>query len=68
MTDNHDRGLQFDLATLFGRRRALSLLGGAGLTLVACAPSTTTSSSTTTTGNSSAALMGSHVLFRFRAP
>jgi protocatechuate 3,4-dioxygenase beta subunit len=49
MTDNHDRGLQFDLATLIGRRRALSLLGGAGLTLVACAPSTTTTSNSTTT-------------------
>ncbi|MEV6717739.1 intradiol ring-cleavage dioxygenase [Lentzea sp. NPDC051208] len=48
MTDNHDRGLQFDLATLIGRRRALTLLGGAGLTLVACAPSTTTATSTTT--------------------
>ncbi|NKE60774.1 intradiol ring-cleavage dioxygenase [Lentzea sp. PSKA42] len=57
MTDNHDRGLQFDLATLIGRRRALSLLGGAGLTLVACAPSTTTTanSTTPTTGTSSAA-------------
>jgi protocatechuate 3,4-dioxygenase beta subunit len=56
MTDNHDRGLQFDLATLIGRRRALSLLGGAGLTLVACAPSTTTSSgSTTGSADSSAA-------------
>ncbi|MFI6095310.1 intradiol ring-cleavage dioxygenase [Lentzea sp. NPDC051213] len=55
MTDNHDRGLQFDLATLFGRRRALSLLGGAGLTLVACTPSTTTTSNSTspTTGSSS---------------
>ncbi|MFD4674284.1 intradiol ring-cleavage dioxygenase [Lentzea sp. NPDC058450] len=58
MTDNHDRGLQFDLATLFGRRRALSLLGGAGLTLVACAPSTTTTStgSTTTSAAAGAAL------------
>ncbi|MET9631875.1 intradiol ring-cleavage dioxygenase [Lentzea sp. NPDC006480] len=55
MTDNHDRGLQFDLATLFGRRRALSLLGGAGLTLVACAPSTTTTSSSPTTSGSPAA-------------
>ncbi|MEU0884291.1 intradiol ring-cleavage dioxygenase [Lentzea sp. NPDC005914] len=54
MTDNHDRGLQFDLATLFGRRRALSLLGGAaGLTLVACAPSITTSADPTTTSPSS---------------
>ena len=55
MTDNHDRGLQFDLATLVGRRRALTLLGGAGLTLVACAPSTTTPSTTTSTSTSSAA-------------
>jgi protocatechuate 3,4-dioxygenase beta subunit len=55
MTDNHDRGLQFDLATLIGRRRALSLLGGAGLTLVACAPSTTTATSTTTAGSSTTA-------------
>ncbi|GLY46405.1 intradiol ring-cleavage dioxygenase [Lentzea sp. NBRC 102530] len=58
MTDNHDRGLQFDLATLFGRRRALSLLGGAGLTLVACAPSTTTTGTgfTTTSAAAGAAL------------
>lgn len=55
MTDNHDRGLQFDLATLFGRRRALTLLGGAGLTLVACAPSTTTATSTPTSTTSAAA-------------
>jgi protocatechuate 3,4-dioxygenase beta subunit len=54
MTDNHDRGLQFDLATLIGRRRALTLLGGAGLTLVACAPSTTTATSTTTGSSSTA--------------
>lgn len=59
MTDNHDRGLQFDLATLIGRRRALSLLGGAGLTLVACAPSTTTATSTTTTAGSSTTAGGS---------
>src|SRR5689334_8175646 len=56
MTDNHDRGLQFDLATLVGRRQALSLLGGAaGLTLVACAPSITTSADPTTTSSSSGA-------------
>ncbi|MDX8054171.1 intradiol ring-cleavage dioxygenase [Lentzea sp. BCCO 10_0798] len=55
MTDNHDRGLQFDLATLIGRRRALSLLGGAGLTLVACAPSTTTTATSTTAGSSTTA-------------
>lgn len=58
MTDNHDRGLQFDLATLIGRRRALSLLGGAGLTLVACAPSTTTTTSPTTSTSSSSATAG----------
>jgi protocatechuate 3,4-dioxygenase beta subunit len=53
MTDNHDRGLQFDLATLIGRRRALTMLGGAGLTLVACAPST--SSTTGSSAGSSSA-------------
>ncbi|ANZ39338.1 hypothetical protein BBK82_28090 [Lentzea guizhouensis] len=58
MTDNHDRGLQYDLATLIGRRRALTLFGGAGLTLVACAPSTTTTPSSTTTTTSSAAAQG----------
>jgi protocatechuate 3,4-dioxygenase beta subunit len=52
MTDNHDRGLQFDLATLIGRRRALTMLGGAGLTLVACAPSTTTTATSTTSSSS----------------
>ncbi|MFD5828446.1 intradiol ring-cleavage dioxygenase [Lentzea sp. NPDC060358] len=56
MTDNHDRGLQFDLATLLGRRRALTLLGGAGLTLVACAPTTPTAANpSTTTGTSATA-------------
>ncbi|WP_329790369.1 intradiol ring-cleavage dioxygenase [Lentzea sp. DG1S-22] len=61
MTDNHDRGLQYDLATLIGRRRALSLLGGAGLTLVACAPPTTTTSPATTpsAGTTSSAAAGS---------
>jgi protocatechuate 3,4-dioxygenase beta subunit len=35
---DHDRGLAFDLTTLRTRRRALTLLGGAGLvTLVGCA-------------------------------
>ncbi|MGI5506795.1 intradiol ring-cleavage dioxygenase [Lentzea sp. CA-135723] len=57
MTDNHDRGLQFDLATLFGRRRALSLLGGAGLTLVACAPSTTTPTTSSTSSASAGAAL-----------
>lgn len=31
----HDRGLEFDVATLLDRRRALGLLGGAGLLAVA---------------------------------
>ncbi len=35
--DLHDRGLEFDLQTLFARRTALKLLAGAGLaTLVGC--------------------------------
>jgi hypothetical protein len=33
--DNHDRGLEFDLATLRSRRRALALFGGAGLAVLA---------------------------------
>lgn len=43
--DDHDRGLAFDLATL-GRRRMLTLLGGAGLALVGCATPTTTQPTT----------------------
>ena len=40
--DPHPEGLAHDLAALVGRRRALSLLGGAGLAaaLAACAPDT----------------------------
>jgi protocatechuate 3,4-dioxygenase beta subunit len=40
--DPHPEGLAHDLAALVGRRRALSLLGGAGLVaaLAACAPDT----------------------------
>ncbi|MEU5692934.1 intradiol ring-cleavage dioxygenase [Actinosynnema sp. NPDC020468] len=50
MTAIHDRGLAFDLATL-NRRRALILLGGAGLaSLAACGTgSTPTASNPTTT-------------------
>ena len=49
---NHDRGLEFDLATLRNRRRALALFGGAGLAVLAGCSSTPTSSggSTTTRG------------------
>jgi protocatechuate 3,4-dioxygenase beta subunit len=58
-TDDHDRGLAFDLATL-NRRRLLTLFGGAGLaTLVGCGTAATsaTSAGTTTTaaGTTSAA-------------
>jgi protocatechuate 3,4-dioxygenase beta subunit len=45
---DHDRGLEFDLATLRSRRRALGLFGGAGLAVLAgCAPSPGATSSTT---------------------
>jgi protocatechuate 3,4-dioxygenase beta subunit len=41
---DHDRGLAFDLGTLVHRRRALQLLGGAGLlTLAACASNSSNS-------------------------
>ena len=37
LDDLHDRGLAFDLTTLLSRRRALTLLAGAGLaTLAGC--------------------------------
>ncbi len=36
-TEDHDRGLTFDLGTLLTRRRALTLLGGAGIAAVATA-------------------------------
>ena len=58
--ERHDRGLEFDLETLLGRRKALKLLAGAGLlTLAGCAGSRThesagTSSSTATTTGSGA--------------
>ncbi|HSS68177.1 MAG TPA: intradiol ring-cleavage dioxygenase [Nocardioidaceae bacterium] len=42
--DNHDRGLQFDLQTLFTRRRALGLIGAAGAAfLVGCSTGSDTS-------------------------
>lgn len=50
---DHDRGLEFDLATLRSRRRALALFGGAGLAVLAgCA---TDSGITATGGTSSGA-------------
>jgi protocatechuate 3,4-dioxygenase beta subunit len=58
--EDHDRGLEFDLATLRSRRTALALFGGAGLAvLTGCASndpaapgSTTTTTSTTPAGGS----------------
>ena len=50
MSDDHLEGLAHDLPALVGRRRALSLLGGVGLTaLAACAPGTTTQDATSST-------------------
>ncbi|CCH33269.1 hypothetical protein ABZ816_18910 [Actinosynnema sp. NPDC047251] len=52
LTAIHDRGLAFDLATL-NRRRALTLLGGAGLaSLAACGTSTTAAPSGLSTPDS----------------
>ena len=64
---DHDRGaLSFDISTLLGRRRALQLLGGAGLVaLVGCASNgivlerPTTSATAAATTASSAASAGS---------
>jgi protocatechuate 3,4-dioxygenase beta subunit len=45
---DHDRGLSFDVSTLLDRRRALTLLGGAGLvSLAACRPGSGTGTTTT---------------------
>jgi protocatechuate 3,4-dioxygenase beta subunit len=49
----HDRGLEFDLATLRNRRRALALFGGAGLALLAgCATDSPSTAAPTSTGSS----------------
>ncbi|MFJ6674958.1 intradiol ring-cleavage dioxygenase [Actinosynnema sp. NPDC091369] len=53
MTPIHDRGLAFDLATLT-RRRALALVGGAGLASLAACGTGTTASTTTGSGSNSA--------------
>ncbi|PRY61461.1 dioxygenase-like protein [Knoellia remsis] len=45
---DHDRGLEFDVATLLGRRRALGLLGGVGLAAFAGCSGTGTSNPGTT--------------------
>ncbi|QFZ21732.1 dioxygenase family protein [Saccharothrix syringae] len=58
MTPIHDRGLAFDLATLT-RRRALTLLGGAGLaSLTACGTGGTLSTTGNTTTTTAAAECG----------
>ncbi|WP_353953583.1 intradiol ring-cleavage dioxygenase [Knoellia sp. S7-12] len=59
---NHDRGLEFDVATLLGRRKALGLFGGAGLlALAGCADATTGSTGTaaSSTGSASASASAS---------
>lgn len=59
---DHDRGLEFDLATLRSRRSALALFGGAGLAVIAgCAttdpaPRPTTTSPSTTGGTATGGL------------
>jgi protocatechuate 3,4-dioxygenase beta subunit len=52
--EDHDRGLSHDLPTLLDRRRALTLLGGAGIAAALAACSASSSDSTTTTSSSSA--------------
>lgn len=52
---DHDRGLELDLPTLMNRRRALQVLGGAGLAagvlaVVGCGSSTTSGATSTTAG------------------
>ena len=53
--DRHDRGLEFDVATLLGRRRVLGLLGGlgAGAALAACGTSAGSGTSASTTSSAS---------------
>lgn len=53
--DRHDRGLEFDIATLVDRRRVLGLFGGLGATaaLAACGASGDSASSSSTSSSSS---------------
>ena len=46
---DHDRGLGFDLSTLFARRRLFTLFGGAGLAAVIASCGSSSKSSVTTT-------------------
>lgn len=62
--DDHDRGLAFDVGTLVARRRALQMIGGAGLlALVGCGSGSGSgssgSSATTTSAAGAAASSGS---------
>lgn len=70
--ENHDRGLQFDIATLMRRRHALKLLaGGALLTLVGCgdddtapkptSPASAAPANATATGGAAAAQVTSPI-------
>lgn len=54
--DDHDRGLAFDLRTL-NRRRAITLLGGAGLvaTVAACSAGSTTATTAASSASGAAA-------------
>ena len=54
--DRHDRGLEFDVATLRGRRGVLGILGalGAGAALAACGSSGDTAAASTTSSSSTA--------------
>jgi protocatechuate 3,4-dioxygenase beta subunit len=54
MTDVHDRGLAFDLATLLSRRSALTVLGVASLAACSTARTGGTTAATTTTASGSA--------------
>jgi protocatechuate 3,4-dioxygenase beta subunit len=55
-TDDHDRGLAFDLGTLFSRRHLLTLLAGSGAAafVVACGGSSGSASSTASTASGAA--------------
>jgi protocatechuate 3,4-dioxygenase beta subunit len=54
LIEDHDRGLAFDLETLLTRRRALTLLGGAGFVAVATACGSSGSGGASSTPSTSA--------------